>query len=174
MNSAAVGAAAGSERPLRVPMLNLPPPGTRRPPPKSPRSSGSTPTSAGVALQSPRLDWVPVSPILGVAFGDGNGNGNRRSVGWVDDGVGSRGDDAATGTGTGTGAVDTEREPVSPIGSDEVEEDLQRSSYVSAPSAYSALSILVSPVSAREAEGDGDDGDVTVSPLESRRGSLDA
>lgn len=121
---------------------------------------------------------MPVSPILGVAFGDGNGNGNgngdRRSVGWADDGVGSRGGDAATGAGAGAEDTEREREPVSPIESDEVEEDLQRSSYVSAPSAYSALDGLVSPVSAGEVEGNGDDGDVTVSPLESRRGSLDS
>ncbi|OTA85654.1 hypothetical protein M434DRAFT_16088 [Hypoxylon sp. CO27-5] len=182
-NNSGGGATAGNGRPLRVPVLRLPPPGTKRPPPKSPRSSGGTPTSAWAALQSPRLDWVPVSPILGVAFGDGGGNGNGKSVTWDDEEVGPRRDDVAistgtgagTGTGTGAGAVNTEREPVSPIGSDEeVEEDLQRSSYVSAPSAYSALDGLVSPVSPHEVEGDGDDGDVTVSPLESRRGSLDS
>ncbi|OTA64711.1 hypothetical protein K449DRAFT_421280 [Hypoxylon sp. EC38] len=176
-NTGGGGAVAGNGKPLRVPVLRLPPPGTKRPPPKSPRSSGGTPTSAWAALQSPRLDWVPVSPILGVAFGDedgnGNGNRNRKSVTWGDEDVGPRRDDVATGTGTGVDTLDTEREPVSPIGSDEeVEEDLQRSSYVSAPSAYSALDGLVSPVSPRGVGGGGDDGDVTVSPLESRRGSL--
>ncbi|KAI0842266.1 hypothetical protein F5Y06DRAFT_307036 [Hypoxylon sp. FL0890] len=159
-----------NEKPPRVPVLHLPPPGTRRPPPKSPNSSGSTPTSAEAGLRSPKVDWVPVSPILGVAFGEGgkdrDGEGKRRSVG--------RGGDGLGGPGDGAVGMDMGADPVSPIESDEegVEEDMQRLSYVSAPSGYNAGDDLVSPVSPREVESDGEDENVTVSPLESRRGSV--
>ncbi|KAI1414813.1 hypothetical protein F5Y13DRAFT_197342 [Hypoxylon sp. FL1857] len=162
-----------NERPPRVPRLYLPPPGTRRPP----HSSGGTPTSAEAALQSPRLDWVPVSPILGVAFGDVNGDGS--SVSRVIDGLGQDGDSAGATTVVGTEATDTE--PVSPMESEEEEEgegergvgeDMQRLSCLSAPSGYSVGDDLVSPLSPREQENEGEGEDATVSPLDSRRGSV--
>ncbi|KAI1143336.1 hypothetical protein F5Y05DRAFT_421007 [Hypoxylon sp. FL0543] len=155
---------SSSEKPPRVPVLHLAPPGTRRPAPKSPRSPGSAPASAGAALQSPKLDWVPVSPILSVVFGDVDEKGNRRSV---------NGADGGPGLPTNTNVGDVDREPVSPIESDEdgVEEDMQRLSYVSA---YHAGDDLVSPVSPRELESEGEGVGVTVSPLESRRESVDS
>ncbi|KAI1096061.1 hypothetical protein F5B19DRAFT_217182 [Rostrohypoxylon terebratum] len=127
-------------RPLSL--SRTPPPGSKPAPPKSP----------GVALRSPRLEFVPVSPIVGRI---------------EEEGVGGR----------GVGA-----EPVSPIGSDDgaFEDDTQRLSYVSAPSADFDGDDLVSPVSPRhgrdgddeEEEDEGQESLRTVSPLESRRGSV--
>lgn len=130
-----------------------PPPGTKPATvtPRSPRTSGNTnttPTSATAMLQSPRLSYIPVSPIETVAFG-----GKRR------DGFNANNPD-----------------PVSPIESDEGVE--QRLSYVSVPSAPGEpeLDDLVSPISADEVRrGVSEDGSAnslaTVSPIESRRGS---
>ncbi|KAI1209082.1 uncharacterized protein F4807DRAFT_109439 [Annulohypoxylon truncatum] len=125
---------------------------TRTPPPGSRPAPLKSPASVGGGLRSPRLDFVPVSPIVG-RIGDGGG---------------------AKSAGGGAGA-----EPVSPIESDDEGggEDTQRLSYVSAPSAHFDGDDLVSPVSphvGRDEDGDSDGGRVsprTVSPLESRRGS---
>ncbi|KAI1107906.1 hypothetical protein F4804DRAFT_4296 [Jackrogersella minutella] len=156
------GPALAGEAP-RVPSLRLPPPGSRPAPLTTPRS--------GAGLQSPRLDYVPVSPIEGVAFGDGGG----RSI----DGLGFHGDSAAAAATTHDGNV----EPVSPIDSDggeDEEADLQRLSYVSAPSAHLERDGIVSPVGPHvvvervEEEEERAGSPVTVSPLESRRGSVDS
>ncbi|KAI1452353.1 hypothetical protein F4805DRAFT_462861 [Annulohypoxylon moriforme] len=137
----------------RVRPLNLartPPPGSRPAPPKT------SPGGGGAALKSPRLDFVPVSPIVDRIMGGGS---------------------SAAGTG-GAAKVEDGVEPVSPIDSDdeEVGEDTQRLSYVSAPSAHFDGDDLVSPVTPHvEGDEDWDDGQVsprTVSPLESKRGSV--
>ncbi|KAI2473540.1 hypothetical protein F4781DRAFT_440900 [Annulohypoxylon bovei var. microspora] len=160
----------------RVPPLSLsrtpPPPGSRHAPPKSPRGAG---------LRSPRLEYVPVSPIEGVAFGAARaGRGlDGRLAGDGGGGAGTRATGTTVATGKGMAAdrdrgMGVEAEPVSPIGSDdgEFEEDTQRFSYVSAPSAHFEGDELVSPVSPHGG-GDGDEESPrAVSPLESRRGSV--
>lgn len=77
------------------------------------------------------------------------------------------------------GGRDVGEEPVSPIDSDDAgfEGDAQRLSYVSAPSANFDADDLVSPVSPRHGRDDDDEDEGqeslrTVSPLESRRGSV--
>ncbi|KAH9908940.1 hypothetical protein F4778DRAFT_205130 [Xylariomycetidae sp. FL2044] len=191
---------------------------------------GSSSTSVA-GLQSPRLSYVPVSPIdaafrdevdrrvgrlerdertgqlatttvargglgaeevsdddeEGEKRGRGSGRGRRRSS------IVDFGTPFATPVGTGLGsaaAAAAGREspepvsPVSPLEREEEEEEehesgTQRLSFVSAPSAPGEgdqeLDDLVSPVSPERA-GSGLDGRVSpesVSPLESRRGSLD-
>ncbi|KAI0889810.1 uncharacterized protein GGS22DRAFT_4257 [Annulohypoxylon maeteangense] len=131
-----MGVGNGRVRPLNL--SRTPPPGSRPAPPKSPRG-------AGLAVQSPRLEFVPVSPIVGRI---------------TDSGVGDR---------------DEEVDPVSPIESDDEGggEDTQRLSYVSAPSAHFEGDDFVSPVSPRVVwDGDGDVSPRTVSPLGSQRGSV--
>ncbi|KAI0012174.1 hypothetical protein F4779DRAFT_105301 [Xylariaceae sp. FL0662B] len=202
-----------------VPVLNVPTPAPPRtglapPPPKSSSSSSSphTPTSATALVQSPRLSYVPVSPI-DIAFGS-EADGRRGSRLWVDtsSAVSTRSHDhipgiagsgasttsfstaatataAAAGAGAGVmasadGSTSPEvAEPVSPIDDDEQEEDAQRFSLISAPSAPGERDHehdqLVSPVSPTIDDDDGvsseDDSDspATVSPLDSRRGSLE-
>ncbi|KAI2629583.1 hypothetical protein GGR54DRAFT_268472 [Hypoxylon sp. NC1633] len=169
-----------------------PPPGTRPAPPfPAPRprktSGGRTdysPTSMTALMQSPRLSHVPVSPIERVAFGDGAERRVSRLLGRLNAiTVANAHSNVNTDAGAGatTLASTAEPEPVSPIGSDEGGEggvqDVQRLSYVSAPSVPGErdldLGDVVSPVSPRLVESDGEDGeaDVTVSPLESRRGT---
>lgn len=143
----------------RVPILQFPPPppGTRKvppfPPAKSSRDSGSansTPTSATTMLKSPRLSFVPVSPIETVAFGgDAGKRVDRLTSGTYEDNP-----TAAPAVRPGSTVV---TEPVSPIESDgggEVEDDMQRLSYVSVPNAPGERDRqLVSPVSLDEIEG---------------------
>ncbi|XXG94808.1 hypothetical protein Hte_001066 [Hypoxylon texense] len=203
-----------SHQTTRVPILQLPtppPPGTKPakplPLPLTPRrsgsGSGSTPTSATAALQSPRLSYVPVSPIEAVAFGGSSTDrGVNRPVSRALDPI--NGDHntttdaaaaaAATAAATAAGprsTVQQTAEPVSPIESDadgnpeggqgEIDEDAQRLSYVSAPSAPGeADRDLVSPVSPDEAGSDeeermGRSGSIgrrlalgPISPLDSR------
>lgn len=119
-----------------------PPPGSKHVPPKSP----------GAGLRSPRLEFVPVSPIVGRIEDEEEEEDGGRDVG---------------------------EEPVSPIDSDDAgfEGDAQRLSYVSAPSANFDADDLVSPVSPRHGRDDDDEDEGqeslrTVSPLESRRGSV--
>lgn len=183
---------------MRVPILQLPtppPPGTKpaKPLPLAPPRSGSdpggtTPTSATAALQSPRLSYVPVSPIEAVAFGGGgSGRGADRHVSRALDQI--NGDNVTAIQRPGS-AVQQTAEPVSPIESDgdgngeggegDIDEDVQRLSYVSAPSAPGeADRDLVSPVSADGAgSDDGEEGmgrsrSISrrlgpISPLESR------
>ncbi|KAI1761185.1 hypothetical protein GGR53DRAFT_39296 [Hypoxylon sp. FL1150] len=181
-----IGRSSSSGQAARVPILQLPtppPPGTKPAPlplpprsPRSPRISGGsgTPTSATAALQSPRLSYVPVSPIEAVAFGDNADKGVSRALGQIN------GDNTATARPRSvTPQTD---EPVSPIESDgdrnevgEVDEDAQRLSYVSAPSAPGDVDRdeLVSPVSPEagsDAEDDGGNRSLgLVSPLEGSR-----
>ncbi|KAI1382348.1 hypothetical protein F4677DRAFT_458494 [Hypoxylon crocopeplum] len=181
-------AAVGKEQP-RVPILPPPPPpGTKlakRPPPLLPKSMRNpdspvrTPSSATAMLQSPRLSYVPVSPIEGVAFSDGAQKRVSRLIGKLnrDDAPSSISTPATTTASPQNAEV---VEPVSPIESDgdDVEGYAQRLSYISAPSMPGERDLeaegLVSPVSPDDVVSDSDDdgdGSVTVSPLESRRGS---
>ncbi len=83
------GSSGGSSN---VPQLQLPlpPPGSRLAPPRSPRSSSSqphTPTSLSAGLQSPRLSYVPVSPIdaafrFGADDDDADDNDDGRERTW--------------------------------------------------------------------------------------------
>lgn len=177
----------GGGQAARVPILQLPtppPPGTKPAPlplpPRSPRgSSGGTPTSTTAALQSPRLSYVPVSPIEAVAFG---GNADKRVSRALDQIDG----DSIAATARPRSAMQQTDEPVSPIESEgedgdrnersDVDEDAQRLSYVSAPSAPGDVDRdeLVSPVSPDEAgsdrEGDGRRRSPgPISPLEGSR-----
>ncbi|OTB08682.1 hypothetical protein M426DRAFT_262152 [Hypoxylon sp. CI-4A] len=201
-NASSFGSGSGSSaETLRVPpVFQPPPPGTRPagvrpafPPPRKKSHSTSTvgsspPPSAGSrgALQSPAVKYVPVSPIearVGVQR-----SGSLNSIG-----VGGNGSGAASMAANLSKSLpmvppaEPEPEPVSPIESDEEEEegeegreaDLQRFSYVSAPSAHGAGDDLVSPVTPYPADEDEDeegeaDGSMTVSPLESPRGSVDS
>ncbi|KAF3060960.1 putative arabinogalactan endo-beta-galactosidase protein [Daldinia childiae] len=161
----------------RIPVLPFPPPpppGTRPvtplPPLKPSRDfegTGTTPTSATAALQSPRLSHVPVSPIMSRVF---DGLNSHRAV-----------NNPSASTTRPISAVGPE--PVSPIGSDgegEGVDDLPRLSYVSAPSAADEGGLerdeLVSPIGVYEVDSDTEvpESPVTVSPLESPRGSMDS
>ncbi|KAI1488088.1 hypothetical protein F5X96DRAFT_680760 [Biscogniauxia mediterranea] len=212
-----------------VPILQVPTPpsGSRLapppPPPKSPRASSSssprTPTSTGGMLQSPRLSFVPVSPIE-AAF---DAEMDRRQT-WFDDSPetpvsatsGAAGNSSTRGSYGGSGltapraltpvppmlslqglnntsatdfaAVDSaaaDREPVSPVspvspldGDDDGDGiDMKRLSFVSVPSAPGEgdreMDELVSPISPNHpGSADGRATPETVSPLESRQGSL--
>ncbi|KAI1498839.1 hypothetical protein F5X99DRAFT_420320 [Biscogniauxia marginata] len=205
-----------------VPILKVPtpppPPGTRLapppppPPPKSPRHSSSvnprTPTSVGASLQSPRVSYVPVSPIE-AAFGD---EMDRRRT-WLEDNAESRftGTAAAasnTRKSHGSGITppvlslqglnnisstdfardnrtDRDPDPVSPVSplddddddNDGDDDDTKRLSFVSVPSAPGEgdreADDLVSPISPNDRSNlDGRVSPATVSPLESRQGSI--
>ncbi|KAI8961363.1 hypothetical protein F5Y11DRAFT_357716 [Daldinia sp. FL1419] len=150
----------------RIPFPLPPPPGTRLVSPlpplnpnPDPGATGTTPTSATAALQSPRLSHIPVSPIMSRIL---NGDARRGAVNQVPP------------SPRPTSAADTET--VSPIASDVEEEvagDLHRFSYISAFSGASEPGVnrraQVSPVAV-----DGTESLVTVSPLESPRGSMDS
>ncbi|KAI0600137.1 hypothetical protein F4775DRAFT_599637 [Biscogniauxia sp. FL1348] len=212
--------------PQSLPMLKVPtpPPGSRLapppPPPKSPRTSSAssprTPTSTGAMVQSPRLSFVPVSPIE-VAFDEEMDQ--RKS--WFDDSS-STGTPVATSSGirdsysgggggltapraptpgapilslqglSNTSATDfavdraTDRdpdpEPVSPVSPLDVDDDgndigTRRLSFISVPSVPGdgdrEVDDLVSPISPNDPRSaDGRASPETVSPLESRQGSL--
>ena len=223
-----------------VPQLAIsppPPPGSRlappAPPPRSLRSSSSsqpiTPTSTSAGLQSPRLSFIPVSPIdAAFAYRTGNDDfedpgegarsmhGSKRSSG-TGTGISSRNDDAALtastiglaigrapstrsarGQGTsryvsGTAATQSPpHNPVSPIededddidaDGDGDDADSKRVSFVSAPSVAGdgpGDDAMVSPITPKRpnirppSPDDVDDtvSPATVSPVESRRGSL--
>ncbi|KAI1780141.1 hypothetical protein F4818DRAFT_167262 [Hypoxylon cercidicola] len=147
----------------RVPVLQLrtppPPPGTKPAPlPLARRSSRGSGSGSGATLQSPRLSYVPVSPIEVVAFGDGADRRVSRALEQISR-SGSARSNATTGRPRSSGVAP--QEPVSPIESDadgdgaerggDVDGDAQqqhRLSYVSAPSAPGdADRDLVSPVS---------------------------
>ncbi|KAL7629187.1 hypothetical protein AAE478_000707 [Parahypoxylon ruwenzoriense] len=183
-------------QPQHVPILQVPappPPGTRPAPlplPKTPRNSSSTnstPTSATAMLRSPRVDYVPVSPIEAVAFSDDverrvsrlfDPTLVRNEMDRNDPGVGARAEGDAT---IARRPLSIGPEPVSPMEEDdeEVEEDVQRLSCVSVPTAPGDgrrdVDEIVSPVSPEEPEtGRGEDdreSPATISPLESRRES---
>ncbi|KAI0135205.1 hypothetical protein F4814DRAFT_444024 [Daldinia grandis] len=162
----------------RIPVLPFPPPpppGTRLatplPPPLKPsrdyEGTGTTPTSATAALQSPRLTHVPVSPIMSRVL---DGLSPHRAV--------NRASASATRP---SNAADPD--PVSPIGSDgegEEMDDLPRLSYISAPSTVDEGRLerdnLVSPIGMNEVDSDTEvpESPVTVSPLQSPRGSMDS
>ncbi|KAI5921716.1 hypothetical protein F4810DRAFT_330809 [Camillea tinctor] len=196
-----------------VPILKVPtpPPGTRLapppPPPKSPRNSTSdSPTSTGAKLKSPRLTYVPVSPIE-AAFDDEMSK--RKS--WYDDSSETHGSSSTRNSYSGSmaapraltprapalslqglsntsatdfaavgAAADPEPvSPVSPLDGDGEDEDIdtKRISFISAPSAPGEgdreMDELVSPISPNEpGSGDGRESPETVSPMESRQGSL--
>ncbi|KAI1469956.1 uncharacterized protein F4812DRAFT_421043 [Daldinia caldariorum] len=175
-----------------------PPPGTRSVSPLKPtrgddddgdyKGTGGgavTPTSAAAAaaLKSPRLQHAPVSPIMSRVL-DGIGPRRAASQGSTSASV-SAPFSGARRTSTGGGA---NAEPVSPIGSDgrgEGEEGLEylpRVSYMSTSTfattrdKASRRDELVSPIGVDEAVSDTEELEslVTVSPLESRRGSMDS
>ncbi|KAI1651788.1 uncharacterized protein F4817DRAFT_364744 [Daldinia loculata] len=175
------GISDGRQKSLpRIPVLPFrpppppPPPGTKPvtplPPLKPSRdfeSTGTTPTSATAALQSPRLSRVPVSPIMSRVL---DGISPHRAV-----------NNPSTSTTRPISAVGPE--PVSPIGSDgegEGADNLPRLSYVSAPSAAGEGGLerddMVSPIGVDEVDSDTEvpESLVTVSPLESPRGSMDS
>ncbi|RYP05811.1 hypothetical protein DL765_009726 [Monosporascus sp. GIB2] len=182
-----------------------PPPGSRPaplpPPPKTPRTPSSsqphTPTSISAGLQSPRLSYVPVSPI-DAAFRDEAEAGTTTRPEDFERG----GSDAATGLAAVGGAIgrspstrsaraspsrgvlsipqqhpQQHHESVSPMGTDDGDEagDPKRLSFVSIPSVPGdGESSLVSPVGPEDRllSSDGGVSPATVSPIESRRGSL--
>ena len=212
-----------------------PPPGSRLappPPPRSPRSSLSsqphTPNSISAGLQSPRLSYVPLSPMDDAFthrtdYGEDvntverarspDANNSARIAGTTT----SRDDDAArtasaiglaigrapstrsirgagmsryvsgSGTAAATATPMSQQDPVSPI-EDEDENvndddaDSKRVSFISAPSVTSDApgdDALVSPVTPKHhynrppsPDDDGAVSPATVSPVESRRGSV--
>ncbi|OTB11642.1 hypothetical protein K445DRAFT_210481 [Daldinia sp. EC12] len=133
-------------------------------------TSTTTPTSATAALKSPRLSHVPVSPIMSRVL---DGIGPRRTV--------SKGSSSASATRPTISSV-ADLEPVSPIGSDGEEEEgrghAPRLSYLSSLTTDDDRwrDELVSPIGVDEVGSDteGPESPVTVSPLESRRGSMDS
>ncbi|KAI0854453.1 hypothetical protein F5Y00DRAFT_256947 [Daldinia vernicosa] len=154
-----------------------PPPGTKPVPPLPPlkpsrdfEGTGTTPTSATAALQSPRLSHVPVSPIMSRVL---DGISPHRAVNKPSTSLSITRPISAVGP-----------EPVSPIGSSDGEgegvDGLPRLSYVSAPSAADEGGLerddLVSPIGVDEVDSDTEvpESPVTVSPLESPRGSMDS
>ncbi|RYP78536.1 hypothetical protein DL771_000489 [Monosporascus sp. 5C6A] len=192
-----------------APQMQLPPPPVSRlaplpPPPKPPRTPSSsqphTPASISAGLQSPRLSYVPVSPI-DAAFRDDAEMATTTTTTRPED-FGRSGGDAATGpaaVGVAIGRSPSTRparaslsrgvvsipqqhqqqhhEPVSPMGTDDGEDTggSKRLSFMSIPSIRGDGALdLVSPVSPEDRllSSDGGVSPATVSPLESRRGSL--
>ncbi|KAI0176434.1 hypothetical protein GGR52DRAFT_571396 [Hypoxylon sp. FL1284] len=180
---------------LQSPRSPAPPPATLPPctrpaplnlsSPRSPRGGGSpSPATPALRLQSPRLSYVPVSPIEAVAFG----TDVSRALDQVGRGDGTSATAAATSMKRFQSAAHRQQqqqqqqqkrqtaEPVSPIDSDRdgsdggyVDEDARRVSYVSAPSPPGDRE-LVSPVSADMVGIDGEGGiPGPVSPLSRSR-----
>ncbi|KAK6954228.1 hypothetical protein Daesc_004194 [Daldinia eschscholtzii] len=171
--------------PFALPPQPPPPPGSRPVSPLPPlkpthesrqmtgtSTSTTTPTSAAAALKSPRLSHVPVSPIMSRVL---DGIGPRRAV--------SKGSSSALASATRpTISSVADPEPVSPIGSDGEEGEggghAPRLSYLSSLTTDDDRwrDELVSPIGVDEVGSDteGPESPVTVSPLESRRGSMDS
>ncbi|KAI1805907.1 hypothetical protein F4811DRAFT_513044 [Daldinia bambusicola] len=200
---------------IRVPVLQFPPlpplppppPGTRPVPPLKPTrdydgdgdgggndgddykgtGGATTPTTAAAALKSPRLQHVPVSPIMSRVL-DGVGPHRALSKGSTSAPTPVPASASASGTRR-TISSGPSPEPVSPLGSDgqgegdEEEEGgleyLPRVSYMSSSASTTFTAPrdeLVSPIGADEVVSDTEEleSPVTVSPLESRRGSMDS
>lgn len=81
-----------------IPQIQVPPPPP--PPPKSSSSQPDTPTSISAGLQSPRLSYIPVSPIDAALFRD---NTDRRFNGGGGEGSGAGGDAAAAAAAAASG-----------------------------------------------------------------------
>ncbi|RYO90942.1 hypothetical protein DL764_008352 [Monosporascus ibericus] len=194
-----------------APQIQLPPPppGPRLaplpPPPKSQRTPSSsqphTPTSISAGLQSPRLSYVPVSPIDAAFRDDAEATTTARPEDFEGSGSGAATGLAAVGVAIGRGPSTRSaraslsrgvvsipqqhqqkhqhqhHEPVSPMGTDDGDDagGSKRLSFVSIPSVRGdGDPDLVSPVSPEDRllSSDGGVSPATVSPIESRRGSL--
>lgn len=90
-----------------IPQIQVPPPPGSKlvpppppPPPKSSSSQPDTPTSISAGLQSPRLSYIPVSPIDAALFRD---NTDRRFNGGGGEGGGAGGDAAAAAAAAASG-----------------------------------------------------------------------